>query len=90
MENNLPFPLYKHFLTQTTFENIVTKGDITHGEEFLCLPQCFQLYSMNKLSFMVVYYIFAQMFSKLSAADLLYVEKGKLRFVSLDLETRIH
>ena len=29
-------------LQQTTFENIVTKGEIAQNEQFLLLPQCFQ------------------------------------------------
>ena len=28
---------------QTTFENIVAKGEIAHDEQFLLWPQCFQL-----------------------------------------------
>ena len=48
------YPTYRHFLTplqKTTFENIVTKGEIDHDEPFFLLPQCFQLYSIMVLSF---------------------------------------
>ena len=34
---------------QTTFEIIETKGEITHNEQFLLLPQCFPTYSVNIL-----------------------------------------
>ena len=34
-----------------TFENIVTKGEIAHNEQFLLLPQRFQLYLINIISF---------------------------------------
>ena len=64
-----PFPSYKRFLTplqQTTFE------------QFLLWPQCFQLYLTIKLSFMDIFQVFVTMFSKSSAAYLLYVGKGKM------------
>ena len=54
----------------------MAKGEIDHDEQFTLLPQCFQLYLMIKRSFMEIFHIFANMFSKLSAADLLYVGKG--------------
>ena len=57
-------------LQQTTFENVVAKGEIAHDELFHILPQCFQLYLMFKLSFMEMFHIFANMFSKSSAAEL--------------------
>ena len=37
---------YRHCMTslkQTAFEKSVTKGEITYNEQFLRLPQCFQL-----------------------------------------------
>ena len=34
------------FPAAVDFENIVTKGEITHDEQFLPLPQCFQLHSI--------------------------------------------
>ena len=52
--NGCNFPAYRCFQTslqQTTFENIVTKGEIAHDVRFLILPQCFQLYSIVVLSF---------------------------------------
>ena len=61
---------------QTTFENTVTKGEIAQNKQFLLLLQCFQLDSVIILSFIKICNIFANMFSKLSAADLLYVGKG--------------
>ena len=60
-------------LHQTTFENILTKGEIAHEEQFPLLPQCFQLYLIYKLLFMEIFQIMANCFSKLSAAKLAYV-----------------
>ena len=56
----------------------VTKVEIAQNKQFLHLPQCFQLRLFNnyKLLFMEIYYFFARMFWKSSAADLLYVGKG--------------
>ena len=31
-----------HMQTETTFENIVTKEEIAHLDQFLLLPQCFK------------------------------------------------
>ena len=58
------------------FENIVAKGEIAHDQQFLLWPQSFQLYLIIKLSFMEIFQVFVTMFSKSSAADLLYVGKG--------------
>ena len=60
-------------LQQTSFENIVTKGEIAHGEQFIPLSQYFQLLSKIKLSFIKIYHSSNHMFSKSSAADVLYV-----------------
>ena len=54
---NFRFYTYISFLTplqQTTFENIVAKGESAHDEQFLLFPQYFQLYSMIKHSFVEV------------------------------------
>ena len=48
-----PFPTYRRVLThlqQTTFENIVTKGEIAQNKQFLLLPQRFQPFSVIKPS----------------------------------------
>ena len=71
--------LQTHFDTtkqQTTFENIVAKGEIAHDEQFHLSPQCFQLYLTIKLSFMEIIQVFVTMLLKSSAADWLYVGKG--------------
>ena len=60
------------------FKNIVTKREIVHNGQVFLLPQCFQLGSIILLSFMEMFHIFATMFSKLHAVDLLYVGKGLL------------
>ena len=57
-------------LQQTVFENIVTKGDIAHHEQFRLLPQCFQLFSID------IHAFFAEIISESFAADLLFVGKG--------------
>ena len=75
----LSFPTYRRFLMplqQMTFENIVTKEEIAHNEQFRLLPHCFQLYSVIKPLFKGIICSFAKIFSKSSAADLLYVGKG--------------
>ena len=45
-------------LQQTTFENIATKEEIARDEQFLLLPQCFQLYLLFILSFIVIFVVF--------------------------------
>ena len=62
-------------LQQTTFENIVTKGEIAQNEQILILPQCFQFYSIIVPLIIENVHIFAKMFLKSSAAYLLYVLK---------------
>ena len=51
----------------STFQNILVKGEIAYSRQFL-FPQYVQLYSMIKTSFTNI-----SMFSKISAADLMYV-----------------
>ena len=60
---------------QTTFENIVAKDKIAHDEQFLLWPQCFQIYFTIKLS-LESFQVCVTMFSKSSAADVMYVGKG--------------
>ena len=62
---------------QTTFENIVAKCEIAHDEQFLLLPQCFQLYLTIKQSVLEIFQVFVTMFSILSAAVVLYMYVGK-------------
>ena len=61
-------------MQKTVFENIVANRGIVHNEQFLLSQHCFQLYSKLKLLFKEIANSFANMFYKLSAADLLYVE----------------
>ena len=49
-------------LQQTTFENIVAKGEIAHNKQFLLRPQCFQLYLTIKLSLMDIFRFLSQFF----------------------------
>ena len=63
-------------LQQTTFENFVTKEEISQNEQFLLLTECLQLYSISMSSFREIFHIIVEVISKSSAADLLYVGKG--------------
>ena len=58
-----------------TFENFVTKEEIAQDEQFLLLAQCFQLHSIIIASLRKIFHIIVEMFSKPSAAGLLYVVK---------------
>ena len=58
-------------LQQTTFEIILANEEIAHNEQFLYLPQWFQLYSIIILSFIEFFNILNLLISKSSAADLL-------------------
>ena len=52
---------YRCFLTslqQTTFKNIEGNGDIAHHEQFLHLPQCFQLCLIIILAFIEIFHVF--------------------------------
>ena len=44
-------------LQQTTFQNIMVKEEIACSEPFLLFPQCFQLFSKIKLSFIEIFSI---------------------------------
>ena len=54
----------------------MAEGESAHDEQFLLWPQCFQHYLKIKLSLIEIFQVFIAMFSKSSAADLLYVGKG--------------
>ena len=59
--NCYPFPTYRRILThlqQTSFGNIVPKGDIAQNKLCLLLPQCFQLFSIIKplFTFLLIFY----------------------------------
>ena len=57
----------------------MAEGEIAHVvEQFFLGPQCFQLYLTIKLSFIEIFQFFVIMFSKSSAADLLYVGRVKI------------
>ena len=59
----------------TTFGNIVPKKGIAHGEKFLLLPRCVQLYSIALFIYRR-FPCFSERFSKSSAATFVYVVKG--------------
>ena len=58
------------------WKNIVTKEEIAQDEQFLLLPQCFQLYLIVKLSFVEIVQVCVNKFWKSPAAELLYEGKG--------------
>ena len=49
-------------LHQTTFENLMTKGEIIHDEQFHSLTQFVQLYWNILLTFIEIFNIFASIF----------------------------
>ena len=50
-----PFPdAFRRLFSRRFFENIVTREEIAQDEQFLLLPQYFQLYSILKLSFIEI------------------------------------
>ena len=68
LNKNTPNLLIKTPLQQTTFENIMSKGEIYHDEHFPLFPQFLHSFTEN-----------FHMFSKTSAANLLYEGKGSIR-----------
>ena len=69
------FPTFLMPLQQTTFKNTVTKEEIAQDEQFLLLPQFFQLFSVIIPTNIELLCVFAFILSKSSAAELLYVGK---------------
>ena len=66
-----PFPRtvgFWHLCSRRLFKNIVTKGEIAQKEQFLLLPQCFNLFSVIKPSFIECYCVCAEMVSQSFAA----------------------
>ena len=58
-----------------SFENIVTKVEIAQNKQFFLLSQVFHLFLIIKPLFIEIVHVFANIFGKSSAADLLYVGK---------------
>ena len=63
-------------LQQLTFESSVTKGEIAQNEQILLVPQRFHLVLIINISFMEIFYIFANICFQTFAADLLNVREG--------------
>ena len=58
-------------------DQLVAKEKIAYDDQFLLLPQqCFNLIQKVYFHLTKVFNIFSRKFSKSSAADFLYVEKG--------------
>ena len=74
-----PFPhadILWRFCSRQLLKQCAAKREIAYNVQFLLLPQCFQLDSSIILSFTEILHIFAKIFSKSSAADLLYLGMG--------------
>ena len=74
-----PFPHIDAFwrlCSRRLFENMLTKEEIAQNKQFHLWSSCFQLYSIIVLSFKGSFKNISSLFSKSSAADLLYVGKG--------------
>ena len=71
-------------MQQTTFENIVEKGEIAYRREFLLLPQWFQLLSIIIILFRVIC-ICLYMYSKSTVVDLLGSQHGRRYLTRLTL-----
>ena len=60
-------------------ERVKTKREIAQNQQFLSFAIMFSaFFSDYTYIYIEIFYIFAQMFSKLTAADLLYLGKGKV------------
>ena len=74
----LPFPTCRRILTHlqlTTFGNIVAKGKSAHDEEFLLIPQCFQLCSIISYLLREIFIILNQMLFKGVCCNFVVCEK---------------
>ena len=60
----------------SVFENIVTKEEIAQNEQFLLLPQCFQLFVIGYPFNYIDFLCFDKICSKSSVAELSYEGKG--------------
>ena len=61
---------------QTPFENIVRKGEIARNDQFLLLPQFFQLNQVTVSSFVHTFDIISLFAIKLEVPKLAYLVKG--------------
>ena len=66
------FPTCRRIYSRRLLKTYVTKGEIAQNKQYRYLP----LFSVIILSFLEIFLVFARLFSKSSAADLLYVGKG--------------
>ena len=76
---HFPHPVNLKLITFLTFFHLKRNFDASEadrGNQFILFQQCFQLYSIIVLSFIHIFLIFYQIFSKLSSPDLLYVGEG--------------
>ena len=76
-------------LQQTTFENIVAKGEIAHDEQFFLCPQCFILYLTIKLSFMEIFQVFVIYAFKVVCYKFVVCGKGLLTWTKCYVTSRL-
>ena len=69
-------PILAKTLTLSLIQTLSGASAADHDEQFLLLPQYFQLFSVIKPTFIELFCVFAYILSKPSAANLLYVGKG--------------
>ena len=62
-------------MQRTTFESILTKGEIAQSKQFLLLSQCFNFFSTIIPSIIDILQYLNRHFQS-SAAEILYVGKG--------------
>ena len=62
-------------MQETTFKNIMAKEEIAQNEQFLLLPQYFQLCLIVKLSFIEICSFFVLYVGKWEYSDLFYVKR---------------
>ena len=64
---------------QTTFENIVGKGEIAHNEQFLLLPQCFLLYQISVSTFVHIFVVISLFVVELEESKIGVSGKGLMK-----------
>ena len=65
--------LFDSSTAEDFWKHCFISGEIAQNQQFLLLPQCFQLYLIVEPSVIEIFQIFVNMLTKSSAAELLYV-----------------
>ena len=83
VEKEYSIPTCRRFSThlqQTTFDNNMANGEIAHNEQFLHLPQCFQLYLITISFFVEIFPYFCLAIFKVFCCRFPVLGKGSKRF----------